>query len=156
MVLGPRNVLDNIGRAYIDINLKDSASDYMGNLPVKLENKVGTPIYNEWINIQPGSVEVFLPIVRDQITKTVPIIYELEGKTAEGYEIKSINIYPQTVVISSEDEDVLFNTNYIPVKILLNDSRETIKKELLLSYPDGVKPVNDYTVKIIVEIGPKD
>jgi YbbR domain-containing protein len=117
---------------------------------------VGTPIYNEWINIQPGSVEVFLPIVRDQITKTVPIIYELEGKTAEGYEIKSINIYPQTVVISSEDEDVLFNTNYIPVKILLNDSRETIKKELLLSYPDGVKPVNDYTVKIIVEIGPKD
>ncbi len=156
MVFGPRNILDNIGKAYIDINLKSTDNNYVGDLPVKLENKVGTPIYNEWIDIQPGSVEIFLPIVKGNSTRTVPVTYELTGETASGYEVKSVNIYPQTVVISAEEEDMIYKTNYIPLEISLDESSETIKKELLLSFPDGIDPVDNYTVKIVIEIGIKD
>lgn len=155
MVLGPRNVLEDIEKAYVDVRLSGAKEDYIKSLPVKLEDRLGSQIYHEWVKTRPEAVEVFMPVIGDNPTRTVPVTYELKGKPAKGYEVKNVDIYPKVVEISSQSQELLQKVNYIPIEISVAGSKESLEMEVPLELPEGLTTTGKQNVKAFITIEPK-
>lgn len=152
LIAGSAGVLKNIGRAHVEVNIDQASGNYLAHLPVKLTNKEGQPL-QKWYDITPPVIEVFVPVVRDMPSKTLPIRPQLVGEPAQGYTIKRIIVQPEIVeVFASYNE--LAEIDYIstgPVNI--SGARRQVIRETNLEIPAGVQISTFPRVRVIVEVG---
>lgn len=153
-IFGPERMLDRVAKAYVEVDISGAASDFKKDINVSLRDTDGKDISHEWISTSPEYVEVFVPIVPESPLRTVPVIYEIVGEPAEGFEIKNISIYPEVIEIAAESRDLLFQTNYIIVEIPVEGSSESIDTMYSFSVPQGIETIDRDEARVVVEIGP--
>ena len=152
VIRGPANILDNLEEARVDVNLNSAQSNLVLNLPIKVQDKLGNWFGADTLNIIPNTVEVFIPVVQDTPSKTVPVKPVIDGKPAPGYQIARIMVEPETVKILGQFNklDTIDLIQTLPVN--LTDVKENVIREVDLSIPSGVTVLYGTKVKVIVQI----
>ena len=84
VIRGPQNLVDDLEEARADVNLNNAQSNLTLNLPIKVQDKWGNWYGTDSLNIIPNTVEVFIPIVEDTPSKTVPVKPVFEGRPAKA------------------------------------------------------------------------
>jgi len=152
VIRGPENVLQTLEEARADVNLNFAQSNLVLNLPVKVQDKWGNWYGSDSLTIIPNTVEVFIPVVQDTPSKTVPVKPVFEGKPAPGYQVARILVEPETVKILGQFNklDTIDRVQTLPV--ILNDIKENIVQEVDLSIPSGVTLLYGTKVKVIIQV----
>jgi YbbR domain-containing protein len=152
VIRGPQTIIDNLEDARADVNLNNAQSNLTLNLPIKVQDKWGNWYGTDSLNIIPNTVEVFIPIVEDTPSKTVPVKPVFEGKPAQGYQIARILVEPETVKILGQFNklDTIDRVQTIP--IVLNDIKENVIQEVDISIPTGVTLLYGTRVKVIIQV----
>ncbi|MDN5323626.1 MAG: hypothetical protein PWQ67_2080 [Clostridia bacterium] len=152
VIRGPRNILENLVEARADVNLNNAQSNLVLNLPIKIQDRWGNWYGPDSLNIIPNTVEVFIPIIQDTPSKTVPVKPIFEGTPAQGYQITRILVEPETVKILGHFNklDTIDRVQTLPIS--LTDAKEDIIKEVDLSVPSGVTLLYGTKVKVMIQI----
>jgi len=152
VIRGPANILDTLEEARVDVNLNFAQSNLVLNLPIKVQDKWGNWFGADSLSIIPNTVEVFIPVVQDTPSKTVPVKPVFEGKPAPGYQVARVMVEPETVKILGQFNklDTIDLVQTLPV--ILTDVKENVVQEVDLSVPSGVTLLYGTKVKVIIQV----
>ena len=126
-VSGPESVLSNIveARAVVDVN--GAYEDIERVVRVGCIDGYGAAVEKDNVFLSANDVTVSIPVYG---TKEVPINITTAGKVHDGYDIRSINFEPSTVVIAGEKE-VLDTIESIDIKdVVVTDATSNIEKNI--------------------------
>ena len=122
------------------------------NLPVKVQDKWGNFYNGNMFTLTPSTVEVFVPIVSDTPSKTVPIRVSLEGSPAVNYRVSRTIIEPETVQILGS-LNALDKIDFIQARMVsVSGISENKVTEVGLIAPDGVTFSSVEKVKVIIQV----
>ena len=134
-VSGPESVLSNIveARAVVDVN--GAYEDIERVVRVGCIDGYGAAVEKDNVFLSANDVTVSIPVYG---TKEVPINITTAGKVHDGYDIRSINFEPSTVVIAGEKE-VLDTIESIDIKdVVVTDATSNIEKNIdIVEYLPG-------------------
>jgi YbbR domain-containing protein len=92
-------MLQEISFAEADVNLDNADS----NLSLKLIPRIrgaGGNVDTDIIEIKPELVDIFVPVIEDNPSKSVPVVVPVTGIPAYGYKVSRIVVEPEIVRIS--------------------------------------------------------
>lgn len=153
VVKGPKNLIDTVTEVKAVYKLK-------GVEMANVKTELGLFAYNELQNqvngvtILPPSVEVMIPVIQIQKSKTVGIRANILGNLSEnGLFVKKILVSPSTVVIQGNTRDLkeidYLNTEPIDIEGLDHDTLKRVKLDL----PRNIQSPDLTTVLVTIEIG---
>ncbi|MDN5347583.1 MAG: hypothetical protein PWP65_1147 [Clostridia bacterium] len=152
LVSGPEETLRSIGRVFVEADIDQARGHYVAQLPVKVVDRDGRPM-QRWVTVKPETAEIFIPVVRDQPSKIVPIRPKLAGEPAKGYVVRRVVLEPEVLEIFGSYE-LLATIDYLntmPVEI--NGARKNIVSETNIDLPPGILLSSFPRVRVVVEIG---
>ncbi|MEQ2128943.1 CdaR family protein [Caldanaerobacter subterraneus KAk] len=148
MVVGPESKVNLVKNVIAQVNVSYKKEDIKISVPAVAVDREGKEI--KGVTITPNLVEVYIPVSK---SIRVPVIPKIFGKPQDGYVVASVNVLPEYVYITG-DENVLntikaINTKQIDITGLTGPATETVPFDL----PDGVKLVkSDITAKVYIDI----
>lgn len=153
VVAGPEDMLKDIGKVYVEVNLDQARGNYLAQLPVKIVDREGRSL-SRWLTVTPNSVEVFVPVIQDMPDKRVTVRPRLVGEPAPGYQIKRVILEPEVIEVFAP-YNLLANLDYLnTTPINIGGARKNIIVESNLEIPQGIQLSSFPRVRVIVEIGP--
>ena len=134
-VSGPESVLSNIVEARAVVDVSGAYEDVERVVRVGCIDGYGAAVEKDNVFLSANDVTVSIPVYG---TKEVPINITTAGKVHDGYDIRSINFEPSTVVIAGEKE-VLDTIESIDVKdVVVTDATSNIEKNIdIVEYLPG-------------------
>lgn len=94
---GPESFLGRVDRAVARVQIFESGIDVLRQvdlLPVDVDGR-----QVELVELEPGTVTVEIDVRAVQTSKTVPVVPNLTGNVAEGYEVVRVTVDPTVVTI---------------------------------------------------------
>lgn len=152
LVQGPEKFLEKIKQAYVVADLSGSEKHFSHTLPLRLMDNDGNTITEKSLQVTPGGVEVFIPVVKKLPTRVVEIRPRIEGKTATGYRVARV-IYDPDVVTISGPEDILNQTGYLETEqIDIDGAKKDVVKEVRLLGQKGITWSGKNKISVVVQI----
>ena len=153
-IVGPStSVVDIIGLR-VEVNLAGESQDIDQEFEVIAYDEDQQQV--EGVEITPQFANVFIGIVQGEQYKIVSIIPKTVGSPAYGYRMVGITPLPNQVLVTSSDpgafEGLPGFIETVPVDI--NGATETVEQNVSLVLPEGISPVLEQTVLVIVTIAP--
>lgn len=150
IISGPKSVLDRVVDVVADISLRGQRESYLERVPIKIYDEEGNSL-QDWVKIQPSTVEVFVPVLRDLPAKTLvlkPVFTGLEPDKT----IKQVVIQPELAELYGRWE-LLQNADYLYTRpIDLKGVKDILVTEAELEVPEGAYLGISPRVKVIVEL----
>ncbi|MGB9791279.1 MAG: CdaR family protein [Thermacetogeniaceae bacterium] len=147
VIRGPSRMIRGIQDVHASLNVDGAREDIKQRVRVRVEQKD-----TSLLEIRPEVVEVYVPVVPQWPTKTVPVVADLEGKPKAGFSVKGAVTEPASVEITGAPQAVasVSQLHTKPVDISGADGR--IVREAEIAFPSGIYPVRDEKVRVIVDI----
>ncbi|WP_319586228.1 CdaR family protein [uncultured Desulfobulbus sp.] len=153
-VSGPSKLVNSISNLVVSIDPKDSASNIEGDFTVEALDKNGKKV--QGVDIAPEKVHLVMKMIKSPSSKIAFISPDLVGQLVYPYQVTSIDIEPQTVVISGKPE-LLAGMNIINTKpINLAGHVKTFTEDAELDVPAGVNIIGSVLIKATVHIESSD
>lgn len=161
-VSGPRSLVEPIICAEVTVALENLPAREGTNriaLPFSLLNDSGEAIESSLLEITSESVLLDSVVVEQRLSSLKVLELSttglLRGAPAEGYEIKSVSVTPDSVIVAGtadvlETLDAIYTENYID----LTGLSESINQRLRLRDPGNLTYTSASAVTVAVEIGP--
>lgn len=150
IISGPKSILDRVVDVVADISLRGQRESYLERVPIKIFDEEGNSL-QEWVKIQPSTVEIFVPVLRDLPAKTLvlkPVLTGLESNKS----IKQIVIQPELAELYGRWE-LLENADYLYTRpIDLSGVKDILVTEAELEVPEGAYLGISPQVKVIIEL----
>lgn len=148
---GPEDKLTLINKVFISVNLDEANSNYRASLPVNVQDSAGNSLLH-WITPQPAMLDVLVPVVSSQPSKTVPVNVTLSGQPANGYVVSRIVADPAVAVIMGAQK-ALDNVDYVYTSAInINGATNTVTEEVTLLNANGVTVDTSLRFKVMVVI----
>ena len=148
---GPEDKLALINKVFISVNLDEANSNYRASLPVNVQDSAGNSLLH-WITPQPAMLDVLVPVVSSQPSKTVPVNVTLSGQPANGYVVSRIVADPAVAVIMGAQK-ALDNVDYVYTSAInINGATNTVTEEVTLLNANGVTVDTSLRFKVMVVI----
>ena len=148
---GPEDKLALINKVFISVNLDEANSNYRASLPVNVQDSAGNSLLH-WITPQPAMLDVLVPVVSSQPSKTVPVNVTLSGQPANGYVVSRIVADPAVAVIMGAQK-ALDNVDYVYTSAInINGATNTVTEEVILLNANGVTVDTSLRFKVMVVI----
>mgnify|MGYP001024503859 FL=1 len=148
---GPEDKLALINKVFISVNLDEANSNYRASLPVNVQDSAGNSLLH-WITRQPAMLDVLVPVVSSQPSKTVPVNVTLSGQPANGYVVSRIVADPAVAVIMGAQK-ALDNVDYVYTSAInINGATNTVTEEVTLLNANGVTVDTSLRFKVMVVI----
>ena len=148
---GPEDKLALINKVFISVNLDEANSNYRASLPVNVQDSAGNSLLH-WITPQPAMLDVLVPVVSSQPSKTVPVNVTLSGQPANGYVVSRIVADPAVAVIMGAQK-ALDNVDYVYTSAInINGATNTVTEEVTLLNANGVTVYTSLRFKVMVVI----
>lgn len=152
LVRGPQEFLEKVDQAYVVADLAGSDKHFSHTLPLRLMDVDGNTISEKSLQVTPGGVEVFIPVVKKLPTRVVEVRPKVVGKTAAGYRVARV-IYDPDVVTISGPEDILNQTGYLETEqINIDGAKKDVVKEVHLLGQKGISWSGKNKIKVVVQI----
>ncbi len=150
VVSGPEVLLNKVRSARVQVNMNNVREDYVKVLPITLNTNNEGDYFNMTVN--PGMAKVFIPVVREGQSKTVPVNVSVQGEPPKGYSIGRIQVQPQKVEIIGP-QDALENIGSIRTHpIDVGERTTSFTENVGLEVPAAVEVSRQVGVDVFVEI----
>jgi YbbR domain-containing protein len=106
------------------------------------------------LEVTPPTARVTIPVFSDRQTRTVPVNPIITGTPAAGFEIESVTVDPQVVLVAGDADTLaqLASVDTAPIPMTGVSDDETVTAELAL--PTGVVQVGNQTIRVTITIRP--
>lgn len=164
-VSGPKSLVNSITRGKVFLNPDDldwTEGSSLISLPLKLYNKTGDEIESDLLEITYDNIPVDTVIVEQMImpTKTFDLtdMIQTAGNVADGYEIRSIQISPETLTVAAHGDvlEQMTEPALMQRKVNVRELKETTTFQIKVTKPSEEAVLSNDTITIVVEIGPQD
>lgn len=152
VVRGPQQLLDNLEKAQITIDLNQAKDNLVLNSPVVLIDKKGNKVSIELLEISPKTVQVTVPVIQNIPTKTVPIKAALVGEPKSQWQVYRVVLEPETVKITGSYERLEKIDHVMTQPIDTSGLQEDLVTQVGLISPEGVSLLYEPAVKVVVQI----
>ena len=106
------------------------------------------------VEVTPATARVTIPVFTNRTSKSLPVNPVVTGTPAAGFEIASVSVAPQIVLVEGDADQLAtlakVDTKQIPIGGLSSD--ETVNVGLDL--PNGVIPVDTETIAVTIKLRP--
>ena len=114
-----------------------------GTHTIPLEVNINTPDA-EILSIDPEEISINLTRI---ITKTIPIVVNLQGEPAVGYVANSPIISTENIIATGSEES-MSNLNVIDINLNINQSKDTINRTFTFNQISNLQPIlNNITLQ---------
>jgi len=152
VVRGAQQLLDNLEKAQITIDLNQAKDNLVLNSPVVLIDKGGNKVSAELLEVSPKTVQVSVPVIQNIPTKTVPIKAALVGEPKSQWRVYRVILEPETVKITGSYERLEKIDHVMTQPIDTTGLQEDLVTQVGLISPEGVSLLYEPAVKVVVQI----
>lgn len=152
IVRGPASVIDTVNYVAVDIKLKNRFQSFGETLPVKVKDETGNSLEERLVKRTPEVVDVFVSIVPDLPAKKVRLVPRVIGEPANGYEVTNIEIEPQEITITGEQDLINTIDRVLTSAVNIEGVREDMFIETAPELPQGVT-ADRQSLRVLVKIG---
>ncbi len=152
VVKGPQQLLANLDSARVTVDLNQATGNLNLNVPVNIVDKGGNLVQSHSLDINPKSIQVFIPVIKNSPTKTVPVKPVLSGKPAEGFQVARIILEPETVKITGPYDKLNLVDQVSTQPIDISGIQQNLVTQVSLSSPEGISLLYDPTVKVLIQV----
>ncbi len=148
-VSGPKEMINSVNSAEVDVNLDNAESNLSLKLIPRIKGVAGI-VDEDIIEIRPELVDIFIPVIEDNPSKSVPVVVPVSGIPAYGYKVSRIVVEPEIVRISGANE-VIENIREIrttPVDI--SNHKDEILREVTLNVPENIQSLYEDNLKVVI------
>ncbi|MCR4441560.1 MAG: CdaR family protein [Peptococcaceae bacterium] len=152
VVKGAQQVLESLDAAQVTIDLNQTRENLLLNLPVNLVDKNGNTVPEYSLEINPKTVQVFVPVIQNIPTKTVPIKPSLVGTPKQDWRVARVVLEPETVKITGPYERLSKIDHVLTGPIDITGIQEDLMIQVALTTPEGVSLLYEPAVKVLVQV----
>ena len=154
LVSGAENLVEQVARARVIVNLTGTRESIKQELDVQLYNSNNQVL--QGLSLNPETVLVTIPVVQQGGYRDVPVKVLVQGQVANGYLLTDLSVFPPIVTVYSDDPELV---NALPgivetQPLELRGASEDISTRLALNLPQGISVVGEQSVQVDVGISP--
>ena len=151
IVYGASTYLDDIETAFVSVDLSTLTTAQTLNLPVQLRDAEGN-ILTRNVQIEPASVDIFLPVVSEQPDRVLPVSVSIIGSPAPGYQLSRVVVEPATLRVFGSTQELLNLNSLETVTIDITDFKASSVQQVDVVLPNGITVADSRTVNVVLEI----
>lgn len=148
-ISGPKEMLDAILSAEIEANLDNADSNLSLKLIPRIKGLLGQ-FDPDVLTVRPDMVDVFIPVIEDNPSKSVPVVVPLKGLPAYGYRVARVVVEPDIVRLSGANELIEEIREISTNSIDITNMKEDMVAELNLLIPEKVKSLYEDRIKVLL------
>jgi YbbR domain-containing protein len=154
VVSGPESVVAQVKHIRASLDVTDARQDIDTALLIHAVTESGLEVTG--ISVQPGNIQVNLPIAQQGGYRDLAVKVMITGKLASGYRLNNITAAPLTVTVYSENIPLIESLpGYVETSMLdLSGASNNIATQLSLNLPAGVLLIGDQTVSVQIDVVP--
>lgn len=154
VIKGAESILAVIVDAVVRVDMQGRTGNVLETVPVQLLDKQGQVVDNPGVEVVPVQVEVFVPVVVELPSKTVPVKVPVTGTPAEGQIVGEVIPEPKTVTVTGRREVLAGVTEITTEPVDVTGAKEDVFKTVRPALPAGVASPAVPEVRVLVKIGP--
>ena len=149
-ISGPQSVVANVDAARAVVTVQPTAIDIDQDVSLTAIDKLGSAVSP--VDVIPASARVVIPVFSDRQNRTLPVNPVITGTPAAGFEIESVSVLPQVVLVAGDAGQLaqLDRVDTSPIPMIGVSSDETVNIGLAL--PGGLVSVGNDTVAVTIKI----
>lgn len=149
-VSGPLEMINSINSAEVDVNLDDAESNLSLKLIPRIKGGSSGIVDEDIIVIKPELVDIFIPVIEDNPSKSVPVVVPVSGIPAYGYKVSRIVVEPEIVRISGANEVIENIREVRTTPVDVTNHKDEILREVTLNIPGDIKSLYEDNLKVVI------
>lgn len=151
IIKGPKRLLDTIDKVFVTARIEGRSQSLSESLPLKVRDSKGNLI-QEWLRQEPGHVEVFIPIIKEEPSQKILVKPAIIGRPATGYRVKRVEVEPEIVEAYGSYQS-LSSLDYLTTEsIVINNLTSNLIQEVEVITPDESINALPKTVRVIIQL----
>ena len=142
-ISGAQSLVSQVVSVRADVIIQSTGIDVDEDVRLVPVDKLGNAIRP--LEVTPPTARVTIPVFSDRQTRTLPVNPIITGTPAAGFEIESVTVNPQVVLVAGDADTLaqLASVDTAPIPMTGVSDDETVTTTLAL--PTGVVQVGDET-----------
>ncbi len=150
-VAGPTQIVEQITKATVDLSLQDLKETFTGSRRLVARQANGD--LSGFVNIEPPSVQITIPVVQQTGFKEVAVRPRLTGTVGSGYWVRGVSVDPVTVMLGGDPAVVDQIGGIVDTKPLdITGATGDVVERMPLDLPEGASTVGVQGVKVTVSV----
>jgi len=151
-IAGAASIVSKVVSVRADVIIQSTGIDIDEDVRLVPVDALGTPLRP--LEVTPATARVRIPVFSDLQSRTLPVNPVITGNPAAGFEIASVTVNPQVVLVAGDADTLaqLASVDTVPIATTGLSSDETI--DVGLALPTGVAQVGQQTITVTVKIRP--
>jgi YbbR domain-containing protein len=151
-VSGAASIVNQVDSVRADVTIQSTGIDIDEDVQLVPVDKLGNELRP--LEVTPATARVVIPVFSDQQSRTLPVNVIITGVPAAGFEIESVTVQPQVVLVAGDADQLvdLTRVDTTPISMTGVSEDETVEADLAL--PTGVVAVDDAPITVTIKIRP--
>jgi YbbR domain-containing protein len=151
-VSGASSLVSQVVSVRADVIIQTTGINVDQDVRLQPVDQLGNPVRP--LEVTPPTARVTIPVFSDQQSRTLPVNPIITGTPAAGFEVASVSVDPQVVLVTGDADQLaqLTAADTVPIPMTGVSSNETVTVKLAL--PTGVVQVADSPVSVTVKVRP--
>ena len=151
-VSGASTLVSQVESVRADVIIQTTGINVDQDVRLVPVDQLGNPVRP--LEVTPPTARVTIPVFSDQKSRTLPVNPIITGNPAAGFEIESVTVDPQVVLVTGDADQLaqLTAVDTVPIPMTGVSGDETVTVKLAL--PTGVVQVGDSSISVTIKIRP--
>lgn len=151
-VSGGASIVSQVDAVRADVTIQSTGIDVDEDVKLVPIDKLGNALLP--LDVTPPTARVIIPVFSDRQSRTLPVNPIITGSPAAGFEIESVAVEPQVVLVAGDADQLaqLTRVDTDPIPMTGVSANEIV--EVGLALPVGVVAVGDETIQVSIAIRP--
>lgn len=136
LVRGPQSRVERVALARVAVDIDRLTANYNSPRPLQAIDADGQTVAG--VAVEPGIVDVLVPIGSSAGIKRVPVVPQLVGQPASGYIVTSIAVEPQFVSLSGSSAPLEAVQSITTAGIDITGASQLIQRQAELRIPQNI------------------
>lgn len=151
-VSGAASIVNQVDSVRADVVIQSTGIDLDEDVQLVPVDKLGNELRP--LEVTPATARVVIPVFSDQQSRTLPVNAVITGVPAAGFEIESVTVVPQVVLVTGDADQLVDLTRVDTDPISMTGVSEDETVEAKLALPTGVVAVDDGPLTVTIKIRP--
>ncbi|MEO8437963.1 MAG: CdaR family protein [Chloroflexota bacterium] len=151
-VSGAASLLSQVDAVRADVTIQGAGIDIDADVPLIPVDKLGNALRP--LEVTPATARVTIPVTSNSQRKNVPVHAVVTGDPAAGFEIESVTVDPQTVLVAGDADQIAALTQVDTEPISMTGVSSDQSVEVGLAAPTGIVAVGDDTITVVIKLRP--
>jgi YbbR domain-containing protein len=151
-VSGAASIVDQVDSVRADVVIQSTGIDLDEDVQLVPVDKLGNELRP--LEVSPPTARVVIPVFSNEQRRTLPVNAIITGVPAAGFEIDSVTVQPQVVLVAGDADQLVDLTRVDTDPISMTGVSEDETVEATLALPTGVVPVGDVPITVTIKIRP--